>query len=291
MPPKSRFVVSEGSIKKHFASLRKRAFLPKDIEVILEKNRVLWNLPVSTTVKAFTAKLLERGVLVEMDVDFEGEYPAKIVYVSEGYSAFEVATTIFPRSYISHFSAAYIHGATSQVPKIINVSREQSLKPSASIREMTQAAIDVAFSKPQRLSGVRGKFDNLILNLHNSAFSDRLGVFSLEGISVTNLERTLIDIAVRPDYAGGVPTVIEIYRNAKELGISIRKLVAILKKLGYKYPYHQAIGFYLDAVGFEESKLKELFELEMKYDFYLGYGMKDPSYSSKWKIYFPKGIL
>jgi hypothetical protein len=35
------------------------------------------------------------------------------------------------------------------------------------------------------------------------------------GIPVTNLERTLIDITVRPDYAGGVQNVLDAFRIAR----------------------------------------------------------------------------
>ena len=37
----------------------------------------------------------------------------------------------------------------------------------------------------------------------------------MNGVRVTDLERTLIDIAVRPEYAGGVYEVLNVYRLAK----------------------------------------------------------------------------
>ena len=63
----------------------------------------------------------------------------------------------------------------------------------------------------------------------------------------TNLERTLIDAAVRPVYAGGVFEVRKAYQLAKEK-VSVNRLAALLQKLNYIYPYHQAIGFYLELV-------------------------------------------
>ena len=64
----------------------------------------------------------------------------------------------------------------------------------------------------------------------------------------TNLERTLIDATVRPVYAGGVFEVRKAYELAKEK-VSVNRLAALLQKLDYTYPYHQAIGFYSNALA------------------------------------------
>lgn len=61
---------------------------------------------------------------------------------------------------------------------------------------------------------------------------------------MTKLERTLIDIAVRPNYAGGVHHVLEAYAAAKSR-VSVNVLLATLQKMEYVYPYHQVIGFYI----------------------------------------------
>ncbi len=125
-------------------------------------------------------------------------------------------------------------------------------------------------------------------------YTERLEVGPLpvdtgEEVDVTRIERTLVDIAVRPDYAGGIYQVLEAYRTAKDR-ISVNTLIAILKKLDYVYPYHQSIGFYMDRAGYDESRTKRLLALGTSLDFYLTYGIKDRKYDPKWRLFFPKGF-
>ena len=73
----------------------------------------------------------------------------------------------------------------------------------------------------------------------------------------------------------------------------MNRLAATLKKLNYIYPYHQAIGFYLEKAGYKKSLINLLQDFEIKYDFYLTYQIKDKEslkYSPKWRLYFPKDI-
>ena len=111
-----------------------------------------------------------------------------------------------------------------------------------------------------------------------------------ENLQVTDIERTLIDIAVRPSYAGGLYEVLNAYRKAQGR-VSINKLTAMLRKLNYIYPYHQAIGFYLHKAGvYKETQIELLKQFDFKYDFYLTHQMKEREYSKEWRLYYPRGF-
>jgi predicted transcriptional regulator of viral defense system len=103
------------------------------------------------------------------------------------------------------------------------------------------------------------------------------------------LERTLVDLTVRPLYAGGVPEVLEAYRRARE-EVSMMKLLAVLKRFQYVYPYHQAVGFYMERSGYRSSQFEQLRQKGFEFDFYLGYGMPEKEYDSNWRLYIPKGL-
>jgi hypothetical protein len=124
--------------------------------------------------------------------------------------------------------------------------------------------------------------------------TNRLGVEEIIGpasetIWVTNLERTLIDIVVRPAYAGGPSQVLKAYRAAKDR-ISVDRLIDTLKGLDYVYPYHQPIGFLMQEAGYPKHGVNQLRALGLGHDFYLAHGMQQPEYSQDWRLFYPKDL-
>jgi predicted transcriptional regulator of viral defense system len=130
-------------------------------------------------------------------------------------------------------------------------------------------------------------FDVVLLNGKNTRKLEVLNI-AIDGVElpITSLERTLIDIVTRPDYAGGVQEIINAYKGAKGK-VSTSRIIATLRKFDYMYPYHQAIGFYLERAGYDEKVLARFDKLDKKCDFYLTYQMKDKNYSNRWKVYYP----
>lgn len=54
------------------------------------------------------------------------------------------------------------------------------------------------------------------------------------------------------------------------------------------YPYHQAIGFYLERTGYKESVLQLVEELGIEYNIYLTYQITEKVLNDRWKLYVPK---
>jgi predicted transcriptional regulator of viral defense system len=115
-------------------------------------------------------------------------------------------------------------------------------------------------------------------------------VVTLEGsITVTDVERTLIDVVVRPAYAGGVESVADAYSKLAKK-IRTEHMLSLLKKIGHAYPYHQSIGFLLEKAGVGENECRKFENLGIEYDFYLGYQMNRSSFNQRWRLFYPTSL-
>jgi hypothetical protein len=217
------------------------------------------------------------------------------LYCWRNFNEYELMLTLRPKGYYTHLSALCFHELLDYEPNSIYFNHEQPARP-ALIKDLEQIRIDNAFHKKQRLTTAKTVFDGKEYWLLNGKQTSNHGVILMKfpgGIvfPVTDLERTLIDITVRPAYAGGVNSVLKAYRVAQPK-LSIEKLVKTLSILNYVYPYHQSIGFYIEKAGnYTNEAIQQFLKYDMfKYDFYLDYEIKEPEYSSKWKIYYPRDL-
>jgi len=288
----TRFNIAKDDITELFENHEQRTFSKSNISNILNTNRKFWRLSESLTIGKFIQLLLEHTKLKEHELQFPRE--KIVIYSWSDISVFELSSSIKGDPYLTHYTALFLHNLTEQIPKTIYVNIEQPEKP-RSKSPLSQENIDKAFSRPQRVSkNIAVLYDYKVCRL-NGKFTNKLGVTNIKGsqgedLLVTDIERTLIDSVVRPAYSGGVFEVLKAFLRAKDK-VSINKLTATLKKLDYVYPYHQAIGFYLEKAGvYNDSQIQLLKKFDFKYDFYLTHKMADIEYSKEWGIYYPKGF-
>ena len=290
----SKLQAARGQIIAYFENLPRYALTDADLAGILFKRAGEWRLAANTSVDKFVRFLLEATAMRRVSIVPVGENVHRTVtrYVWADASPYAVAATLESRAYLSHGTAVLLHGLTDQLPSVICVSREQSQQYG---RESTleQEGIDNAFRQPERRSNALFTYDNFQVVLLHGKNTGRLEVgtitYGREQLSVTKLERTLIDITVRPAYAGGVYQVLEAYRRAQS-DMSTSILLATLKKLDYIYPYHQAIGFYMQRAGYKPEQYERLRSLGLNHDFYLAHGLREREFDSAWRLHFPKGF-
>ena len=290
--PLSRIQIAKADILKLFDENPKRVYMKTELASILSANREYWRLTQGTSTNYFISFLEEQGKLKELQLR-SANYSGFVRYAWGDVSTYELALATRPRSYLSHGTAVFLHGLTDQIPRTIYVNQEQTPKPQPSTK-LSQESIDRAFSHKQRRSNYVLNYQSSTIVLLSGKDSGRLEVIEIPGpsgehLEITGIERTLIDIAVRPLYAGGVFQVLSAYRSANGK-MSVNTLIATLKKLDYVYPYHQVIGFYMQRAGFEQKRYEPLKKLGLNFDFYLTYEIKDKSYDPDWRLFFPKGL-
>ncbi|MBI1899896.1 MAG: hypothetical protein HYS13_02125 [Planctomycetia bacterium] len=291
MPPRTRLQIAKPDIVKTFEESNRRIFAHADIVKLLSANRYSWRLAESTTVQAFLDYLLKSTRLEHARIAFP-QRPV-IRYTWGAVPTLTIVQSIDREGYFSHFTAIRLHGLTDQLPKTIYFNHEQVNRGGGG--QLTQEAIDRAFRGKCRVTKNVARFRGHNVFLLNGQNTAQLGVIDLttsdgEELRVTNVERTLIDATVRPVYAGGVAEVASAFRSAQEV-VSVNKLVAMLRELNFTYPYHQAIGYYLDRAGvYKPAQIDLLRQFPIEFDFYLDYSLHEPVYVKQWRLFVPKGF-
>lgn len=203
---------------------------------------------------------------------------------------FDVAAVRSRGSYFSHYSAVYINNLTLQIPKQIYLTLERkSLYLNDNI--LKQENIDRVFSKPPRITSDKRNYKNFDINFINGQCQNLIGITKFrDRYAVSDIERTLIDISVRPFYSGGITQVLEAFINAKDK-LDTKKLIDYYSQLNYTYPYHQVIGFYLEKAGYCKEIYNEFLNFDdLDFNFYLTYNILHKEFSKKWHLYYPKGF-
>jgi predicted transcriptional regulator of viral defense system len=285
---RSRFQNALTDIESFFEKRKKAVYTFTEIGKVLEDQRNFWKLPATMNTRKFLEALLERTKIKKIDFKFPSISIHR--YTWGDTNIYEIVSGLLKNSYFCHYSALYLHELTEQIPRSIYLNYEQHAKPKSE-SQLTQQGINKAFSQPPRVSKnicIVDKY-NFEIHLLNGMNTGKLGVVTKKQFSVTDLERTLIDIAVRPYYSGGVFEVLKAYKRAHE-DLSVSRLSTLLNKIDYIYPYHQAVGFYLEKAGYSQPQLEVFENYKRDFDFYLTYQIEEAEYSSKWRIYYPKGL-
>lgn len=164
--------------------------------------------------------------------------------------------------------------------------------------ELSQASINSAFKRPQRRSKRVFDYEDRRIHILGSMKTNRLGVITrpivvdasaeLE-IPFTNLERTLIDIVVRPTYAGGPRKILDAYAEARTR-VNTEELAGMLRELAYVYPYHQCIGYCMERAGYSSEQVAPLRALPRDFDFYLAHQIDKPCFVPEWRLHVPQEL-
>lgn len=295
---KTRIQIAKADIIKHFDERSDNIFKLKDIRAILSEQRKFWRLTQATTADNFADFLQEHAKLKVVDLPFPQR--TERCYVWGDSPLLRVLLSLRKNLYLSHYTAMRVHGLTEQSTTTIYITEERSQGSSTAHEpvKLTQSEIDRAFGLPARISHNFVEYDGKKIILLNGSYTEHLGIVTDQiydeggrelSARLTGLERTLIDITVKPAYAGGIFEVAKAFELAKER-VSINKLMWMLRKLNFSYPYHQAIGYYVERAGYKPSQIDLIRRVPIEQDFYLMHEMGETRYIDDWRLAVPKGF-
>lgn len=290
---RSKLVRGEAQMLARLGTLAGDIYGRSDLAAVFYKARREGVLAKQTKLDEFIDFLVLRRQLLPVEL-ISKEYGKTINrYCVGAPSPFRIAASLRKGGYLSHGTAAYLHGLLSEPFNEIYLNIEQSVKP-AGKPELSQVGIDRAFAGKQRLSKLSYKNKDLVVTILAGKNSGRAGVEPMalgeaRGIAITSLERTLIDIAVRPAYAGGIHRVLVAYAQART-HVSTERLVSILARLDHTYPYAQPIGFLMQRAGYSKEQYEPLQARVSGFKFYLAHGIKNGKYDDSWQLFYPSDL-
>ena len=243
--------------------------------------------------------ILNETVEVSLKWNKKTEYKF-LTFNSKKVQIIDILTAFQPKYYLSHFSASYLHELTNHRPEEYFLSKEIiGRKPSHSKLKLHDR-IQQTFLKSPRKTSKHLTYQKTKITLLEKQDLKKIGIKNKlltvdktrqVNILFTSLERTLIDSIISPHYSGGIKTVINAFFRAR---INIDKLYKVYKAYSPFYPYWQSIGFLLHRLkpsSVSSKKWAQYFS-SPKMKFYLDRNFNENwAYDSKWKIYYPKGLI
>ncbi len=255
----------------------------------------------STIRKAFK----NDAVLKKIPLKWPHKAPFRIIVTTsnnvENIDLVDLAFAFFDTSYLSFATALFFHGLTEQVVKSFYVSKERPTPRKNNKKVMlNNDTLRTEFLKPARKTQNICQYMGYTYYLVERGYAGYAGVVSKEIVfnkkklvkQISGLERTLIDCAINPHYAGGLSELIKAFYLAKG-NIKYQKLFDIYHSMSLIYPYWQRIGVILENVVSKQGAQtwKDYFG-KPKNDFYIDKEYRSSwEFDNSWQIHYPKGIF
>lgn len=234
--------------------------------------------------RSFIKNILLNEFLSQENLDKFDIYPLK----NKNIDIYDIASTRSRKSFFSFHTALSIHNLILNQPKQIYLTLERPTFIKG-LSNLEQSTIDEVFSKPAKTTNNKRAYNIYSITLVNGQHQNNIGIIPFRSYKVSDIERTLIDICVRPFYSGGVSQVLSIFNEVKDI-MDTEKLFEYYRNMNFIYPYHQIIGFYLDKSGYPKESYEKFLSLRTDIKFYITYNILHKNFSEKWNLYYPMGM-
>jgi len=193
---------------------------------------------------------------------------------------FVIATALTQPSAISHWSALHHHGLTEQIPLVVTASTPNKVLTPSMRKAKTQQTPSTRLHVWE-IDGVRYQY----ITIQSTHFFgiETLWLDEIFSVSITDKERTLLDMFIYPKMFGGIGEALGILETALD-HIHIQKLIDYALHYGKKAVIKR-IGWALEYFGVPAKRLNPLLKVPM--DYYCRLDTSVPPngpYDKRWKI-------
>ena len=243
----------------------KRFFSINDIANILDKLKEENLVSNSLSQNDFYLKLLYDGLISHTITIRDVE---KIRYtLNKEFNIYDFVYSLERNGFFSMFTSLNIQGFTNFRENFIFISKERMQRVNFSSKNITQEAIDKAFSNKPRKTKAYNTIYNYNIVMLESNNTQGVGIINYNGYKVSSINRAFVEIISNIQYSKTPYDVIGEFRQLNDK-LDINEIFKIIEKFDFIYPYYQLAGYYLEKIGFLKEELSRFFNNKTNLIFY-----------------------
>ena len=243
----------------------KRFFSINDIANILDELKEKNLVSNSLSQNDFYLKLLYDGLISHTITIRDVE---KIRYtLNKEFNIYDFVYSLERNGFFSMFTSLNIQNFTNFRDNFIFISKERMQRVNFSSKNITQEAIDKAFSNKPRKTKAYNTIYNYNIVMLESNNTQGVGIINYNGYKVSSINRAFVEIISNIQYSKTPYDVIGEFRKLKDK-LDINEIFKIIEKFDFIYPYYQLAGYYLEKIGFLKEELSRFFNNKTNLIFY-----------------------
>ena len=246
--------------------VKKKAFFSiNDITSILDELKEENLVSNSLTQNDFYLKLLDDGLVAYTITIRDIE---KIRYtLNKEFNIYDFVYSLEKNGFFSMFTSLNIQGLTNFRDNFIFISKERMKRVNFNSKDITQEAIDKAFTNKPRRTKAHDTIYNYNVVMLESNNTQEIGIINYNGYKISSINRAFVEIISNIQYSKTPDDVIYEFKNLKDK-LDINEIFNIIEKFDFVYPYYQLAGYYLEKIGFLKEELSKFFNKKTDLIFY-----------------------
>ena len=247
-------------------TLKKKGFFSiNDITSILDELKEENLVSNSLTQNDFYLKLLDDGLVAHTITIRDIE---KIRYtLNKEFNIYDFVYSLEKNGFFSMFTSLNIQGLTNFRDNFIFISKERMKRVNFNSKDITQEAIDKAFTNKPRRTKAHDTIYNYNVVILESNNTQEIGIIKYKGYKISSINRAFVEIISNIQYSKTPDDVIYEFKNLKDK-LDINEIFNIIEKFDFVYPYYQLAGYYLEKIGFLKEELSKFFNKKTDLIFY-----------------------